>query len=68
RPLKTEKDYLKKIGTEIELSLYKAINGEKKLVGILSSYSGDDLVLSTDKGELTIQTKDIALAKPYIRF
>jgi len=68
RPLKTEKDYLKKIGTEIELSLYKSINGEKKLVGILSSYSGDDLVLSTDKGELTIQTKDIALAKPYIRF
>jgi len=68
RPLKTEKDYLKKVGTEIELSLYKAIDGEKKLVGILSSYNEGKVVLSTEKGELTIETKDIALAKPYIRF
>ena len=68
RPLKTEKDYLKKLGTEIELSLYKAVNGEKKLLGILSAYSDEKVVLRTEKGEITLDTKDIALAKPYIRF
>lgn len=68
RPLKTEKDFLKKVGTEIEVSLYKAIDGEKKLVGILASYADGRIVLSMEKGELTIETKDIALARPYIRF
>lgn len=68
RPLKTDKDYLKKVGTEIEVSLYKALNGEKKLVGTLSAYEEGKVVLSTEKGALTIDTKDIALAKPYIRF
>ena len=57
RPLKTEKDFLKKVGTEIEVSLYKAIDGEKKLVGILASYADGRIVLSMEKGELTIETK-----------
>ena len=68
RPLKTEKDYLKKVGTEVELSLYKSIDGEKKFVGTLSSYNEGKVVLLTEKGEITVETKDIALAKPYIRF
>ena len=68
RPLKTEKDYLKKVGTEVELSLYKSIDGEKKFVGTLSSYNEGKVVLRTEKGEITVETKDIALAKPYIRF
>ena len=68
RPLKTEKDYLKKVGTEVELSLYKSINGEKKFVGTLSSYNEGKVVLRTEKGEITVETKDIALAKPYITF
>ena len=68
RPLKTEKDYLKKVGTEVELSLYKSIDGEKKFVGTLSAYNEGKVVLQTEKGEITVETKDIALAKPYIRF
>ena len=68
RPLKTEKDYLKKVGTDVEVSLYKAIDGEKKLIGKLTSYKDGKIVLLTEKGELTIETKDIALAKPYITF
>ena len=68
RPLKTEKDYLRKVGTEIEISLYKSIDGEKKFVGTLSAYAEGKVVLLTEKGEITVETKDIALAKPYIRF
>ena len=68
RPLKTEKEFLKKIDSDVEVSLYKAIDGEKKLVGKLTSYQDGKIVLLTQKGELTIETKDIALAKPYITF
>ena len=68
RPLKTEKEYLKKIGTEIELSLYKALDGDKKLIGKLLSYDQGVISLECEKGEYKIETKDIALAKPYIRF
>ena len=68
RPLKTEKDFLKKIGTDVEISLYKALDGEKKIVGKLLAYEDGKILLQAEKGEITIETKDIALAKPYITF
>ena len=68
RPLKTDRDYQKKIGTEIEVSLYKAISGEKKWIGILKRYEEGVVTLETKSGEIKLETKDIALAKPYITF
>lgn len=68
RPLKSERDYLKKIGTEIEVSLYKPLSGSKKHVGTLLGYQNGAISLETPSGELTIETKDIAVAKPTIKF
>ena len=68
RPLKTDRDYQKKIGTEIEVSLYKAISGEKKWIGTLKGYEEGIVTLETKSGEIKLETKDIALAKPYITF
>ena len=68
RPLKTERDYLKKVGTDIEVSLYAPISGKKKHIGKLLSYVSGVISLGTDSGELTIETKSIAVAKPYITF
>ena len=68
RPLKSERDYLKKLGTEIEVSLYKPIGGAKKHIGTLTGYENGVISLKTKEGELTIETKDIAVAKPYITF
>ena len=68
RPLKTEHDYLKKIGTEIEISLYKPVSGSKKHVGKLTAYENGTISLETKNGELKIETKCIAVAKPYITF
>lgn len=68
RPLKTEKDYLKKVGTEIEVSLYKPLSGAKKHVGTLVAYDNGVISLETKLGELKIETKDIAIARPYITF
>lgn len=68
RPLKTERDYIKKIGTEIEVALYAPIAGAKKHVGKLISYENGVISLETKDGELKIETKCIAVAKPYITF
>ena len=68
RPLKTERDYLKKGGTEIEVALYAPIAGAKKHVGKLISYENGVISLETKDGELKIETKCIAVAKPYITF
>ena len=68
RPLKTERDYLKKIGTDIEVSLYKPLSGTKKAVGRLTAYDNGVITLETESGVLTIETKDIAVAKPHIVF
>lgn len=68
RPLKTERDYLKKVGTEIEVALYAPIAGAKKHVGKLISYENGVISLETKDGELEIETKCIAVAKPYITF
>ena len=68
RPLKTEKDYRKKLGEEIEVSLYAAIGGKKKYVGILKDFNNETISLHTKEGDLEITLKDIAVAKPYITF
>lgn len=68
RPLKTERDFMKKLNTEIEISLYAPIAGRKKLVGVLKSYQNGIISLETKEGDLEISMKDIALAKPYITF
>lgn len=68
RPLKTERDYRKKIGTEIEVALFVPIAGRKKHIGKLLAYENGIISLETQDGELKIDTKSIAVAKPYITF
>ena len=68
RPLKTEKDFRKKLGSEIEVSLYASLNGKKKLVGELTAYQNETISLHTKEGDFEISMKDIAVAKPYITF
>ena len=68
RPLKTEKDYTKKIGTEIEVSLYAPIAGKKKYIGVLTAYGNETISLHTEGSDLEISLKDIAVARPYITF
>ncbi len=68
RPLKSEKDYQRKIGTEIEVSLYAPIKGLKRHVGVLKKYNDGKISLEEKEGDLEISIKDIAVAKPYITF
>ncbi len=64
RPLKKEKDFVRSMGEEVEVRLYRAIHRQKEFVGILSAYDETTVTLTIDGGEeKTFERKDIALIR-----
>ncbi len=68
RPLKFERDYMKNIGKSIDISLYEPIGGKKKFTCTLVSYDNDNIVADIDGEQITLNIKQIAVAKPTITF
>lgn len=74
RPLKTERDYKKNLGNEVNVSLFKKIGELKKFIGILKSYDFDSGKVTVEINEknksyaVELDIKDIAMIKPEIRF
>ena len=69
RPLKKDADYARNIGKELEVRLYRPLNGSKVLTGILRSFDGTAFRIEDGNGsETEILRKDAALVMPYIRF
>lgn len=68
RPIVTDKDYNRNIGTEIEVKLFQAILKKKTYVGTLLRFSSDEIVLDVDGKEMTIDRKLISKATKYIDF
>ena len=63
RILRKDKHFEKQIGCEINLKLFKAINKQKELIGILEEYNKEVLTIKVDDETLKINLKDIAIAK-----
>ncbi len=63
RVLRKKEHYLAQIGNEICVKLFKQINKEKEIQGILKEYNDNKIILTRDKDEIEIELKDIALAK-----
>ena len=63
RVLRKKEHYLAQIGNEIFVKLFKQINKEKEIQGILKEYNDNKIILTRDKDEIEIELKDIALAK-----
>ena len=53
----------KQIGNKISVKLFKGIEKQKELVGILKEYSEDELILEQENKEIKVDVKNIALAK-----
>lgn len=84
RPLKTDRDYQKSIGKELEVSLYFPIDNMKKFEGILLSFDETSLTFEItnrlkvkglkaknndlDNKNIKIDKKDIAVLKAVIKF
>lgn len=64
RPLKKDKDFTRALGSEIEIRLYRALDGKKEYTGILREYDGSSIVLEDEDGnELRFTREEVALAR-----
>lgn len=75
-PLKTDDDFRRRKGQELEISLFQKIDGNKKITGILDSFDDDGITIKlTDiktgkdlNKSMTLSKKEIAKASLAIRF
>lgn len=70
RPFKTLRDYKKHLNEEIEISLYKPVDGVKKFEAVLEEVDdGFNYVKVSYKGKtIQLNIKEIALARAVIKF
>ena len=66
RPLKKDKDFVRSIGEEIEIHLYRAINKQKEFVGNLKEFNKEEntFTVELEDGEETVFNRaDVALVR-----
>lgn len=69
RPIKKDRDFDRNIDKEIEIHLYRAINGQKQFVGLLKSYDKETITIENEDGNKTaIDRAGVALVREYIEF
>ena len=69
RPLKKDKDFERSLGEEVEVKLYKALEGQKEFSGILEAYDTDTVTLGFEGStKTTFERKNIALIRLAIDF
>lgn len=69
RPLKTERDFKKNMGKEIEITLFSKIDGKKVFKGTLDTYDENSVTIINNKQEKqNFERKKIAHIVPVINF
>lgn len=66
RPLKKDRDFERALGSEVEVHLFKAVDGQKILTGVLTDYDKNDLVITVGEEEKRISRKAASLVKPVV--
>jgi len=62
RILRKDKHFEENLNQEIEIKLFRPINGKKELIGILKNYTKEDITIQENE-EITIDKKQIAQIK-----
>jgi len=68
RPLKTQKDFARCVGEEIEVKLFETTAGVKSFSGVISEVSEDTVIVDCDGVRTETPISAIASAKRVIRF
>ena len=63
RPLKKEKDYVRSIGKEVDIHLYKSIDKQKEFTGVLKSYTKEEIVLQIEDADVIFDRANVALIR-----
>ncbi|MDD6050223.1 MAG: ribosome maturation factor RimP [Clostridiales bacterium] len=66
RPLKKDRDFERALGLEVELHLFKAIEGQKVFTGELAGYDKDEVVLLIAGEEKRFGRRAASLIKPVV--
>lgn len=68
RQLKKEREFLYYIGREVDVKLYKALDGVKEFTGELKSFADDTAVIEKDGSEVAVMLKEAAYIKLHFEF
>ena len=66
RPLKKDRDFERNLGSEIEVRLFKPIEGTKVITGILAGLEEGNIIIDTSDGRILIPRKAAAVVRPVI--
>jgi len=67
RPLKSDRDFERAMGTDVEVKLYRALDGSKRFTGELSGYSKDRFeIVGQDGFPMSFAKRDVALVRPLV--
>ena len=69
RPLKTDRDFERAMGTAVELKTYRPVNGAKRFTGALAGLEDGEIVIEDESGAtLRFPRRDVAVVRPLIEF
>lgn len=69
RPLKTQRDFDRKIGKDVEVKLYASLNGVKYFEGVLLGFENGIVSVKTEKGEIiNLEQSKIAKINEAVKF
>ncbi len=63
RPLKTERDIMRNIGAEVDVRLYKPVDGQKSVQGALVKMDKESVVVKQQEIEISFPRSAVALVK-----
>ena len=69
RPLKKEKDFVRSMGKDVEVRLYRTVDKQKEFTGALRAYDGETVTLEMEDGSQRVfERQDIALIRLALDF
>ena len=66
RPLKRDRDFERAVGSEVEVHLFKVMDGQKVFTGILTDFDAAELVIDVSGVEKRIGRRAASLVKPVV--
>lgn len=68
RPIKSDRDFKRNMGKQIEVTLFAKVNGKKKFEGELTDYNQDGFTIKVKDEEISFNKQQVAHIVPVIKF
>ena len=68
RPLKKPAHFRQFLGAEVDVRLYRPLDGRKEYTGVLKEYAGGDVTIDAGGAPRTFAKKDVAQVRLHVEF